>query len=335
MNRTDQLFLAGDIGGTKTALAIFSVEQGVHKPIAQATFPSGRYRSLEDILKEFLADKNLQVTHASFGVAGPVMNDRAQVTNLPWVVDASVLSQTLGGVPVRLLNDLNAIAHAIPFLEPADLETLNVGTIEPRGPLAVLAPGTGLGEAFLIWDGKRYRSFPSEGGHADFAPTNSTELELLAFLQARFGHVSYERVCSGKGIPNLYVFLKDTGRFAEPEWLRAEIALAQDATRIILQSAVEGKAEICAESLKLFVSILGSEAGNLALKILATGGVYLAGGIPPRILPQLKEKNFIDSFTHKGRFANWLAQVPIHVIVNPGIALLGAACHGLEANFAG
>lgn len=243
MNHTNQPFLAGDVGRTKTALAIFSVEQGVHKPLAQDTFPNGRYQSLEDIVKEFLADKHLQVARASFGVAGPVMNDRAQVTNLPWVVDASVLSQTLGGVPVRLLNDLEAIAHAIPCLESSDLETLSEGTPEQRGPIATLAPGTGLGEAFLLWDGKRYHPFPSEGGHADFAPTNSTELELLAFLQARLGHVSYERVCSGKGLPNLYAFLKDIGRFAEPEWLRVEIAAAQDATRIILQSAVEGKAE--------------------------------------------------------------------------------------------
>lgn len=332
MKDADQIYLAGDIGGTKTALAIFSTQAGIRNPLAQATFPSGRYKSLEDIVKEFLADKNLQVTHASIGVAGPVMNDRAHVTNLPWVVDARVLRQALDGAPVRLLNDLEAIAHAIPFLEPADLETLNVGTTELRGPLAVIAPGTGLGEAFLIWDGKRYRSFPSEGGHADFAPTNPIEIELLNYLHPHFGHVSYERVCSGMGIPNLYAFLKDSGRFTEPEWLRDEIASAEDVTRIIVQLAVEGKAEICVETLKLFVSILGSEAGNLALKVLATGGVYLAGGIPPRILPQLKEKNFIESFTHKGRFENWLAKVPVHVIVNPSIALLGAVCHGLEVN---
>ena len=243
MKDADQIYLAGDIGGTQTALAIFSTEQGVRKPIAATTFPSNRYASLEEMVKEFLADKHVRVTRASLGVAGPVQKERAPITNLPWVVDARILSQTLGGVPVRLLNDLAAIAHAVPFLESSDLETLNVGAAEEHGALAVIAPGTGLGEAFLIWEGNRYRPFPSEGGHADFAPTNSTELELLAFLQARFGHVSYERVCSGKGIPNLYAFLKDTGRFTEPEWLRAEIALAQDATRIILQSAVECKAE--------------------------------------------------------------------------------------------
>lgn len=333
MNSASQLFLAGDIGGTKTALAIFSTKAGIRKPIAQATFPSSRYVSLEDIVKEFLANQDLVVTLASIGVAGPVTNDRAPITNLSWVVDARVLSQALGGVPVRLLNDLEAIAHAIPFLQTSDLETLNEGNTAKHGTLAVIAPGTGLGEAFLIWEGKRYCPFPSEGGHTDFAPTNPIELELLAFLQARFGHVSYERVCSGRGIPNLYAFLKDSGRFTEPEWLRAEIASTQDATRIIVQSAVAGKAEICVETLKLFVSILGSEAGNLALKVLATGGVYLGGGIPPRILPQLKEKNFIESFTRKGRFANLLSQVPVRVIVNPGIALLGAACHGLESEF--
>ena len=330
MNQTHSLFLAGDIGGTKTALALFSTEQGLRKPTAEAVFPNYRYASFEEVVREFLADKDVQVTHASLGVAGPVITERAQLTNLPWVVDARVTSDSLGGVPVRLLNDIVAIAHAMPFLDASDLEMLNEGIPEQHGPMAVIAPGTGLGEALLIWNGKRYVPVSSEGGHVDFAPTNSTELEMLAFLQPRLGHVSYEQVCSGIGLPNLYAFLKETGRWIEPEWLSTQLGATKDPTPVIVQAALENKAEICVHALELFVSILGSETGNLALKVLAAGGVYLSGGIPPRILPLLKQKRFLDSFTNKGRFSNWLSHVPVHVVTHPATALFGAACHGLE-----
>lgn len=330
MSNDSRLLLAGDIGGTKTALAIFSSENGPRRPLAQANFSSGDYDALESIVAQFLTGKNARITQASFGIAGPVVCGRAQVTNLPWVVDEQSLSQALDGVPVRLLNDLDAIAHAVPFLEPSDLETLNPGQPEEHGSLAVIAPGTGLGEASLVWDGTRYKTFPSEGGHADFAPTTQTEVELLSYLLLRFDHVSYERVCSGKGLPNLYAFLKESGRFAEPDWLREQLASARDPTPIIVQAAIENKAEISTQTLELFVSILGSEAGNLALKVLATGGVYLGGGMPRRILSKLKAPTFMQSFTRKGRFSDLLTRVPVHVILNPQVALLGAACHGLE-----
>lgn len=331
MSNDDRLLLAGDIGGTKTTLALFTREGGPRRPVAQATFPSGEYGSLEAIVERFLSGKNVRVSKASFGVAGPVVQDRAQVTNLPWKADALLLSRALAGAPVRLLNDLEAIAHAVPFLERSDLETLNQGQPDRKGRRAVIAPGTGLGEAFLVWDGKRFRTFSSEGGHADFAPTTPTQVELLSYLLNRFEHVSYERVCSGKGLPNLYTFLRDSGRFAEPDWLRDRLASEHDPTPILVQVALDGAAEICEEALELFVSILGGEAGNLALRVLATGGIYLGGGIPPRILSLLKAPSFMRSFTGKGRFADWVGRVPVHVILNPQVALLGAACHGLES----
>jgi glucokinase len=324
------MILAGDIGGTKTALALFTPEAGPRRPLAQANFPSGDYAALEDIVRAFLSGRNERVARASFGVAGPVVEGRVQVTNLPWVVDTQTLSHALGGVPVRLLNDLEAIAYAISSLEPSDLETLNEGQPESHGPLAVIAPGTGLGEAFLLWDGTRYRPHASEGGHADFAPTTQTEVELLSYLLPHFDHVSYERVCSGMGLPNVYAYLKDSGRLAEPDWLREQLASEHDPTPIIVQAALESRSELCVETLELFISILGSEAGNLALKVLATGGVYLAGGIPPRILSRLKKPAFMQSFTRKGRFSYLLARIPVHVILNLEVALLGVACHGLE-----
>jgi len=324
------MILAGDIGGTKTALALYSPGTGPRRPLALATFPSGDYASLEDIVRAFLSNLDTRVERASFGIAGPVVRGRSQVTNLPWVVDTQSLSGALGGVPVRLLNDLEAIANAIPFLEPTDLATLNRGQPEQHGPLAIIAPGTGLGEAYMVWDGTRYRPHASEGGHTDFGPTSPLEVELLSYLWPRFDHVSYERICSGIGIPNLYAFFKDSGNAFEPEWLRQRLAEAVDPNPVIMQAAMEQHTEICVKTLDLFVSILGSETGNLALKVLATGGVYLSGGISLRILSKLQEPAFLQSFTRKGRFSELLARVPVHVILHSQVALLGVACHGLE-----
>jgi glucokinase len=194
----------------------------------------------------------------------------------------------------------------------------------------VIAPGTGLGEAFLEWNGNTYRPYPSEGGHTDFAPSGTLQLKLLNYLMDRFGHVSYERVCSGIGVPNLYAFIKDSGICPEPDWLREQIAAAPDPAPVIGQAALDDKADIAVATLDLFVSILGSEAGNLALKVLATGGIYLGGGIPPRIIPFLKKAEFFHSLQNKGRFSTLLANIPIHIILNPEAALIGAARHGLE-----
>jgi glucokinase len=325
------MLLAGDIGGTKTSLAIFSSEGGPRAPLVEATFPSADYASLEALVREFLSQVDLKVERASFGVAGPVVGGQATVTNLPWVIRETQLEEALNLSPVRLLNDLETIANSVPVLESADLHTLNEGQPAPGGAIAVIAPGTGLGEAFLTWDGSRYRAHASEGGHASFAPMDSLEAELLCYLQRRFDHVSCERVCSGIGLPNIYAFLRDTGYAKEPDWLAEELAAADDLTPLIVNAALddESPCELCIATLNTFVSTLGAEAGNLALKALATGGVYLGGGIPPRILPALEQERFMEAFRRKGRMSDLLARMPVHVILNPKVALLGAACHGL------
>lgn len=330
------MLLTGDIGGTKTSLAVFSPEAGPRAPLAEATFPSADYSSLEAIAREFLTKTDFEVKRASFGVAGPVVAGRATVTNLPCVIDETKLQEALSLPPgrVRLLNDLEAIAYAVPFLEQEDLYTLNEGQPAPGGAIAVLAPGTGLGEAFLTWDGARYWPHASEGGHTDFAPTNLFEIELLRYLQERLGfeHVSYERVCSGMGLPNIYAYLKEIDYAEGLDWLVEQLAAASDPTPIIVNAALDSEIScpLCVAALDTFISILGAEAGNLALKVLATGGVYLGGGIPPRILPALEQGRFMETFRRKGRFSDLLAQVPVHVILNAQVALLGAACYGLE-----
>lgn len=326
------MLLAGDIGGTKTSLAIISPEAGPYAAVAQATLPSGQYASLEALVRAFLAQVGLtSIERASFGVAGPVAAGRATITNLPWTLDEAELAHAFQLTSVRLLNDLEAIAYAVPNLQPADLYTLNAGEPVAGGAIAVVAPGTGLGEAFLTWDDTRYRAHPSEGGHADFAPTNTFEIDLLRYLSDGLDHVSYERVCSGRGLPNIYAYLKDTSFADESPWVAEQLAGASDPTPVIVSAALRPAAPcpLCVATLNAFVAILGAEAGNMALKVLATGGVYLGGGIPPRILSFLERSAFLDAFRRKGRFGTLLARVPVHVIRNPNVALLGAACYGL------
>ncbi len=325
------MLLAGDIGGTKTNLALFTRDCDWREPVHEATFPSGNYPSLEALVQAYFAQQQVKsIDHASFGVAGPVIKGHASITNLPWKMDERHLQQELNIPSVSLLNDLEAIAHAVPFLDERDLATINVGKAEPQGALAVIAPGTGLGEAFLTWNGSAYQSYNSEGGHADFAPTNAFELDLLRYLLDHFPHVSYERVCSGKGFPNIYTFLKERGFAEEPDWLARELVQAQDKTPVIMQAAQHDDCDIAVKTLNTFVSVLGAEAGNMALKVLATGGVYLGGGIPPRILSYLSGERFMKAFTNKGRFGKLLSTIPVHVILNPKVALLGAARHGFE-----
>jgi len=329
------LLLAGDIGATKTELAVFSSQAG-RTPLAAAAFPSAAYSGLEALVGEFLAQVRLPVEHAVFGVAGPVLEGRVSATNLPWEMEEVRLQAALGLRSVRLINDLEAMAWAIPHLEAADLYTLNPGRPAPGGTIAVIAPGTGLGEAFLTWDGTRYRPYPSEGGHADFAPRSPLEADLWHYLHGRFGHVSYERLCSGRGLPNIYAFLKESGRASEPAWLTTRLRAVEDPTPVLIEAALGvRRCEICVTALELFVSILGAEAGNLALKVLARGGVYLGGGIPPRILPALQQENFLEAFRSKGRMEGLLARIPVHVILNPRTGLLGAAFRGLEEMAAG
>lgn len=321
------MLLAGDIGGTKTNLALFSPEDGLI-PLAQATFKSADYPSLRSVVAEFLADKGVSIDRAAFGVAGPVVKGKAEATNLPWVTSERVLEEALGIRDVKLLNDLEATAYGVPNLPLEDLAVLNDAS-PGKGAKAVIAPGTGLGEAVLCQREGRYHVIPSEGGHVDFAPTNLLEIRLLRHLMGKFGHVSYERICSGKGIPNIYAFLKKQGFAEELPGMKAALRKAADPTPIIVQKAMAGECELSIATLNTFVSVLGSEAGNLALKVMATGGVYLGGGIPPKILAKLKDGTFMASFVNKGRFADLLAHIPVYVILNDRTALFGAACYGL------
>ncbi|MCL4835186.1 MAG: glucokinase [Caldilineaceae bacterium] len=324
------MLLAGDIGGTKTNLAVYAAESGLSAPLAESTFPSRRYESLEALIEDFREHTHLPFQTAVFGVAGPVVDGKATVTNLPWRMEEKGLQASLGVKSVKLLNDLESIANAVSNLEARDVHTLRAGKPVERAPIGIVAPGTGLGEAFLTWERKRYKAHASEGGHVSFAPVNEEQTELLRFLRGKIGHVSYERVCSGLGIPNLYAFFKETGRCAEPEWLTAALAATTDPTPVIVETAQSRPdCAICRRTLEMFVSILGGEAGNMALKVLATGGIYLGGGIPPRILPALESDGFLAAFTEKGRFASLLQDVPVHVILNPKAALLGAASYGL------
>lgn len=329
------MLLAGDIGGTKTDLAIFSPEGGPRTPLARAEFPSAKYPDLATMVRDFLGDARARVPgqsvdSACFDVAGPVLNGHAKLTNLAWSLDADRLAADLGLRSVTLLNDLQAIAYAVPILEPGDLHTLNRGVPDPTGAIAVIAPGTGLGEAFLTWDGTRYHACPSEGGHADFAPLDARQIGLLQHLLAAHAHVSVELVCSGLGIPNIYRYLRQSGHAPEAVEVASRIAAAPDPTPVIVGAALDPAAPsaLCRATLETFVAILGAEAGNLALKVLATGGVYLAGGIPAKILPSLRETRFLHAFRSKGRFSGLLDTVPVHVIVAQA-ALLGAASYGL------
>jgi glucokinase len=333
MTKQSTVVLAGDIGGTKTNLAVFSSGSGLSTPLAQATFSSRDYSCLEVIVREFLSQVKIKVDRASFGVAGPVIRGQARITNLPWVMDKKRLADALGLSRVHLMNDLLALAHAVPLLEPKDLFTLNKGRAVPQGAIAVLSPGTGLGEAFLTWDGSRYRAHPSEGGHADFAPTNALEARLLLQLLNRFKHVSTERVCSGMGLTNIYAFLKELGHDEEPDWLAEQLSAVRDPVPVIVNAALDEDrpCRLCQEALNTFVSILGAEAGNLVLRMMASGGIYLGGGIPPRIIPVLQRGQFMEAFRQKGRLSGFMEDIPVHVILNPKVALMGAAYHGLRS----
>ncbi|MGI5916714.1 MAG: glucokinase [Anaerolineae bacterium] len=325
------MLLAGDIGGTKTHLAIYSKESSPHQPVSEAIFPSAMYPNLETLAREFLAQTGQSVERATFGVAGPVVNGRVEGTNLPWIIEEGRVADALQISSVKLLNDLEAIAYAVLILEKDDLYTLNEGDRAPHGSMAVIAPGTGLGQGFITWTGNEYRAYPSEGGHADFAPNNDLEMGLLRYLLQRYDHVSSERVCSGIGLPNIYSYLKESGYADEPAWLAEKLAAAADPTPIIVNAAMDATdpVPLCRATLDLFIDILGAEAGNLALKTLASGGVYIGGGIPPRILPALTDGQLLNAFKRKGRVSYLMERMPLHIILNSKAGLLGSAHYGL------
>ncbi len=327
------MLIAGDIGATKTNLGIYSRKKGARKPIAERTFTSKHYESLEAIVEEFLESVSVAVDDAAFGIAGPVIGSQVKTTNLPWMVSEEKIAKKLKVKRVYLINDLEAVAYSVPLLHEDDLFVLNKGKAVEEGAIGVIAPGTGLGEAFLTFDGARYRAHASEGGHADFGPTGEIESNLLKYMSNKYDHVSYERVCSGMAIPDIYRFLRDAGGYdEEPGWLTDELSRVDDATPVIVRGALseEKACAICTAAIEIFVSVLGAEAGNLALKVMATGGIYIGGGIPPRIIPLLK-KSFPRAFINKGRYTDLMERIPVHVITNPKAALIGAAFYGLEA----
>lgn len=324
------MLLAADIGATKTVLALYSPEGGPHAGLNEREVLTSDYPDLETLVSEFIQETGAAVESASLGIAAPIKDGRAVMINLPWVIEEGRLKEVLKLRVVRFLNDLEALANAVPLLHSRDLLTLNEGIPHPGSPVAVIAPGTGLGEAFLIWDGTGYRSYPSEGGHADFAPSNDLEIDLLRYLLTKFDHVSYERVCSGPGLYNIYSFLKASGRYEEPAWLAEELAAVEDPTPVIVAAGKGKPCPICETTLDIFASVLGAEAGNLALKLLAANGVYVAGGIPPRIPDILKDGNFMRQFTNKGRESFIVKDIPVHIVLNNRAGLIGAAAYGLD-----
>lgn len=325
------LVLAGDVGGTKTVLAALRPGTGNEAHVAEATFENRRYSGLDAIITEFIERFGLRIEWASLSVAGPVVDGQTVMSNLRWRINREQIRDQFRLASVYLVNDLQATAYAVPWLAPDRLSTLQPG--EPRAdrPRAIIAPGTGLGEAYLVWDGSRFDAFPSEGGNADFAPADALQLEMLGYMQRLVGHVSFEHFCSGLGIPNIYRFLKETGVASEPPWLADRLAAAVDPAPIIVETALkpDGACAICTQTMELFVAVLAAEAGNMALRLLASGGVYIGGGIPPRILPFLENGWFMSAFRRKGRFSEHMASYPVHVILEPRAALLGAARYAL------
>lgn len=326
--------LAGDVGGTKTWLGIFrAAGTDAAAPLTllrSAKYASRPSTSLPQLVAEFLGNEREAAQYACFGLPGPVGARRARLVNLPWEVDADGLASEFGLRGVFLINDLLANAYGIGELAPSDFAVLHEGVSSAAGNMAVISPGTGLGEAGIFWDGHKHLPFACEGGHSDFAPRNEFEMDLLRHLLASHEHVSFERVLSGSmGIPNIYGFLRDTGRIRETPAV-VEALRTGDAGAIISRAALEGACPLCARTMDLFASILGAEAGNLALKTMATGGVFIGGGIAAKILPLLQRPLVTEAFFAKGRFRDFMERIPLRVILNDRAALLGAARHALH-----
>jgi glucokinase len=325
------MILAGDIGGTKTVIASYEESGGSLRQIHAANYKSNAYASLEEILAAFLKESPTPALRAGcFGVPGAVIDGKCRLTNLSWQLDEQVLAPSLGVSRVKLLNDLEAAAYGMLHLSREELCVLNASTRPGhRGHIAVIAAGTGLGEAMLYWDGQRHHPLASEGGHADFAPRTDQEIELLRYLHGKVdGHVSIERVLSGPGFYEVYCFLRDGGYATEPPWL-AEKLRVEDPNPVITQLGLAGEVPLCVATLELFSTLYGAEAGNLALKCVATGGVFVGGGIAPKVLPALQNGSFMRGFTYKGRFSELMESIQVSVALNLDAPLIGAAHYGL------
>ncbi len=318
------MILAGDIGGTNARLAYFQPQNGHLRLVSERTFPSREHSELGEIVNQFLDDSADKPEAACFGIAGPVRNGRVETSNLPWVIEQSRLAKQIHLPATMLINDLEASAWGIGALEDSDLVPLNRVSGPTLGNQGVIAPGTGLGEAGLFWDGSRHHVFACEGGHTDFGPQGDLQIELVRFLQARFGHVSYERILSGPGLVNVYEFLRDTGCGKESEEFAAALKKG-DPAAVISRAALDGSEPLAEKALDLWIEVYGAEAANLALKVMATGGLFLAGGISPKILAKLKGPLFMKHFVEKGRLRPLLEAIPVQVVTNEKAGLLGAA----------
>ncbi len=325
------MILAGDIGGTNARLAYFQPQNGNLRLVSERVFPSREHDEFGEIVGKFLHDSGTHPDAACFGIAGPVRNGRVETSNLPWVIEQSRLADQFHLPSTLLINDLEAIAWGIGALGASDLVPLNHVGGSASGNQAVVAPGTGLGEAGLFWDGNRHHVFACEGGHTDFAPQGELQIELLQYLNSRFGHVSYERILSGPGLVNAYEFLRDSGKVKESAAV-AEQMKKRDPAAVISRAALDGSDALASQALDIFVAVYGAEASNLALKVMSTGGLFLAGGISPKILPKLKEPTFMQSFLEKGRMRPLVESMAVQVVVNEKVGLLGAArCASVRA----
>jgi glucokinase len=316
--------LAADIGGTKTNIALCRADSEGITILDQKRYVSNEYPSLTDIIHDY--SKGKTPDRISAAVAGPVVDGRSKLTNLPWELDSGAMSGAMG-IPVHFINDLEATAYGLSGLRPDELATLQAGDPAARGNMAIIAPGTGLGEAGLFWDGERYHPFATEGGHADFGPRTPKDVELFYALQPQFGHVSWERVVSGMGIKNIFRYLASKHPDPVPEWLWERMK-EEDPAALISQAALKHEDLICVEAMELFVRYFATEASCLVLKLMATGGLFLAGGIPPKILPLLKTDNWTKNFDNNGRMHELSERVPVHVVLNDKMALMGAAYYG-------
>lgn len=325
----DRVILAGDVGGTKTHLALWRAAGGELQRLTDEMYHTAKFESLEALCADFLGGAR-PPDALCFGVPGPVIDGRSHATNLAWTVEQPSLAAKFGGAPVRLMNDLEAAAYGVLHLGEHETVVLQSGARGGGANMAVAAAGTGLGEAALIADRGHYLAVATEGGHCDFAPRGAEQIELMKFLAAKFGHASYERVLSGPGLMNVYQFLKVSSPGAEPDWLRSEFETADDPAAVVSQAALAQRDARCVRALEMFVAIYGAEAANLALKVLALGGVYLGGGIAPKILPMLQKDNFVRAFNDKGRLGEVLRRIEVRVVMNQDAGLLGAAYCALE-----
>ena len=323
------MILAGDVGGTKVHLALYNFTAGRLAAVRDSKFPAAQFASLDEVVNAFLPDseEKRQIVAACFGCPGPVRDGRLKLTNLPWTLDARELQRFLGIEHISLINDLEANAYGIPELGPESIFTLHPGDPGARGHQGLIAAGTGLGEALMIWDGKVHRPVASEGGHCDFAARTDREVALLQHLRHTLnGRVSFERVVSGLGIKNVYGYLRDVEKLDEPGWLKHRLA-TEDPNTVIGTCAEDGSSSICFETMKIFSAAYGAETGNIALKVLASGGMYLGGGIAPKILKTLQNGAFMAAFLDKGRLSPLLQSIAVRVILDDTCALLGAAAY--------